>query len=216
MDGAVEFLIKNRQYRIVYMDGEHYILDVESSVWPIFIPFLFWIMPQKMYKIDTETVEKLKIPPDQKNKMGSLILIGIGGSAVLSQILKPILDFTIGTAMLVNALLLIITGAIIIFLRLYTRQYLRNRLRKTVDTDKLESVTIKVRPKYIKQYFIPIFGCLFWCFFLVLMIPGFLKTGDFIPLFVYLVFLPALLIFNTTFIHPYIGKTNLYRITSVN
>src|SRR5699024_12383911 len=112
------------------------------------IRFLFWIMPQKMYQIDTETVEKLNIPPDQKNKMGSLILIGIGGSAVLSQILKPILDFTIGTAMLVNALLLIITGAIIIFLRLYTRQYLHTRLRKTVDTDKIKYLTIKVMPTY--------------------------------------------------------------------
>src|SRR5690625_6742839 len=84
MDVSVEFLEKNRQYRVVHMDCEYYILDVESSIWPIFIPILFWLMPQKIYKVDVETVEKLKTPVKQSNNMSSILLIGIGVSAVLS------------------------------------------------------------------------------------------------------------------------------------
>jgi len=216
MDVSVEFLEKNRQYRVVHMDGEYYILDVESSIWPIFIPILFWLMPQKIYKVDVETVEKLKTPVKQSNNMSSILLIGIGVSAVLSQLLKPILDFTIETTMIVNILLLIVTGAMIIFFRLYMRHSLRNRLRKTVDLEKLNPVMIKIRPKYMKQYFVPIFGCLFWSFFLVIMIPAFIETGHFIGLLSFLVFLPALLIMSTTVIHPNLGKTNLYRVTLVN
>lgn len=56
MDCRVEFLKANRRYRIFHMNGQPYILDMEKSYWLIFMPILLWLLPQKIYKIDTKIV----------------------------------------------------------------------------------------------------------------------------------------------------------------
>lgn len=216
MDSEVEFLMKNRQYRIIRMAGENFILDLEKSIWLIFIPFLFWLMPQRMYKVDVNIVEELKAPTSGANNSGGIVMIGAGGAAILSPLIKPILNFTIQSTVLVNLLLLIGSAAIIIFFRLYMRQSLRNRINKTIDIEKLDTVKVKIKPKYFKQYIFPIFSYLFCGIFVIGSSLLFLETSNFIPLISFLVFLPFLLIVNTAVIHPNLGKTNLYRVSLVN
>lgn len=216
MDCRVEFLTKNMKYRIVYMAGEYYILDMERKIWPIFFPLLFWLMPQKMYKVDGKVVEKLKAPASGSNNSGGVVMIGAGGAVILTPLVKPILDLTIESTELINLLLLIGSGSIIIFLRLYMRKSLSNGLYKTVDIDKLDTVKIKIRPKYFKQYSDPVFGILFSGVFFIGSIYVFLETSNFIPLIIFLISLPMLLFLSSTVIHPQLGKTNLYRVSLVN
>lgn len=216
MDSGVEFLTKNRQYRIVRMAGEHFILDVEKSIWLVFIPFLFWFMPQKMYKVDANIVEELKTPTSGSFNLGGFILIGAGGGAILAPLLKPILNFTIQSTLLVNLFLLIGSAAIIIILRLYMRNTLRNRVNNMIEDKQLDAVTVKIKPKYFKQYTFPIFIYLFCIVFVFGSSLLFLETSNFIPLVSYLFFLPFLLIASTAFVHPNLGKTNLYRVSHVN
>ena len=98
MDCRVEFLTKNRRYRIVYMDGEYYILDMEKSFWLIFLPILIWLIPQKIYKIDVEIVKQLKT---SIKRSGSQVG-GAGSASILAPMVKPILDQTIESSLLVN------------------------------------------------------------------------------------------------------------------
>src|SRR5699024_9346532 len=75
MDYGVSFLTRNMRYRIVQKGDEHYILDMEQSIWPIFIPFLFWIIPQRMYKVDAKIVKQLKTPTSGSNNSIAIVLI---------------------------------------------------------------------------------------------------------------------------------------------
>lgn len=79
MDYGVSFLTRNMRYRIVQKGDEHYILDMEQSIWPIFIPFLFWIIPQRMYKVDAKIVKQLKTPTSGSNNSIAIVLIEQGG-----------------------------------------------------------------------------------------------------------------------------------------
>ncbi|MBU5465371.1 DUF443 domain-containing protein [Virgibacillus sp. MSJ-26] len=212
MECEVEFLSRNRRYRILSVDDAYYIIDIEESVWTILIPFLFWWMPQKVYKADYKIVEKLKESTSDGNNLGVIFILGVGGSAVLSRILKPIMDFSMQTNVLSNIFLLIISTLIIINVRLYMRKLLGKRLSKLVDLTELNSRTIKLKPKYFRQYLVPVFIQLFFLIFIIALGFAFTQTSNFIGIFSFIVFLSLLSLCNTTTIHPNLGKRNLYRI----
>jgi len=213
MDYGVSFLTRNMRYRIVQKGDEHYILDMEQSIWPIFIPFLFWVIPQRMYKVDAKIVKQLKAPTSGSNNSIAIVLIGAGGAAILTPLVKPLLNVALQSTALVNLLLLILSTTIIVSLRIYMRHSFYNRIRKTVDVQELDAVTIKVTPKYFKQYSDAILMILFASVFVVGSIYGFLKMGNLILLVSFIIFLPMLLILSSIVIHPNFGKNNLYRVT---
>src|SRR5690625_2512689 len=119
-------------------------------------------MPQRVYKVDFETVENLRVSTSCGNKLVSIFILRIGGSTVLSRLLRSILDFSIQTTLLVNILMLIISALIIIYLRLHIRGSLGDRLDEFVDIKELDDKTIKLKPKLFKQYIVPIFSYLFF------------------------------------------------------
>src|SRR5699024_2861420 len=162
-------------------------IDIEESVWTILIPFLFWWMPQKVYKADYKIVEKLKESTSDGNNLGVIFILGVGGSAVLSRILKPIMDFSMQTNVLSNIFLLIIFNV-----RLYMRKLLGKRLSKLVDLTELNSRTIKLKPKYFRQYLVPVFIQLFFLIFIIALGFAFTQTSNFIGIFSFIVFLSLL------------------------
>lgn len=206
MECRVDLLAKNRRYRILNIDDKHYILDIETSIWPIFFPFLFWLMPQKIYKIDFETVKKLKEPVSGPNNLGTIMIIGIGGSAVLSRILQPILDFNVQTTTLGNVVMLIIPVVIITFLRLYMRGKLNEKLKESVSLDRLYTGTIKVKPKLLKHYIAPIFSHLFFLLVILFAAFFFIQTSHFVGIICFIVIFPILLLLNTSAIQPGLAK----------
>lgn len=206
MECRVDLLSKNRRYRILNIDDKHYILDIETSIWPIFFPFLFWLMPQKIYKIDFETVKKLKVSVSGTSNLGIIMIVGIGGSAVLSRILQPMLDFSIQTTTLGNVVMLIIPVVIITFLRLYLRGKLNEKLEKSLNLDRLHTGKIKVKPKFLKHYVAPIFSHLFFLFVIFFAAIFFIQTSHFVGIMCFIVVFPILLLLNTSAIQPGLAK----------
>lgn len=143
-------------------------------------------------------------------------MLGAGGAAILTPIIQPLLDHTIESTLLVNLVLLIGSAAFIIFLRLYLSKVLRNQLHKKVDIDYSETVMIKTRPKFFKQYFLPLMVTLSFGTLAVVMFYLFLITSELIPLVVFLIMFPMSLFRNWTFINPDFGKTNLYRVNQLS
>lgn len=213
MEGRVELLTRNMRYRIVNIGNEYYILDMEKTIWMIFIPFLIWFMPQKVYKIDRKTADNLRSPVSSSDNSSSIAWIGAGGAAILSPLLKPLLDYTLESRVLVNLLLLIGTAAFIIFLRLYLRNALQNRLSKKVDSGQLDVVWMKIRPKYFRQYSDPVLSFLFIGALLLIPIYGFVDTSSIILLVTFIVLLLLALILSSIVIYPLFGKTNLYKVS---
>lgn len=216
MECSTQFLAKNRRYRILYLNETYYIIDLEASIWPIFIPFLFWLMPHKIYKVDFETVERLKEPSTGSNNLGTIMIIGIGGSAVLSQILQPILDFSFETMMYINVMIAIIFMIVVVLLKSYFHKSSSSRLSELVDLKDLETMIIKVKPKFSKQLILPIVYHLLCLLFLISSLLFFIVTSNFIGVITFVVFLFMLLFINTTVIHPNLAKTSTYRLTLKN
>lgn len=216
MTGEVNFLKTNVRYRIIHIADDYYLLDMERSIWLMFMPVLLWLMPQKMYKVDADIAKELSVPTSYTSESKGIVWLGAGGAAVLTPLVQPLLDQTIGSTIIVNLLLLIIVTTIFISLKLYIRKTLRNKVSRTVDIDRLENKTIRIWPKYFMQYINPFIFILFIGFWVVAMFPLFLKTSNLIPLIVYLIMLPLLLVLNMFFIDPRFGKKNLYRVSIVN
>jgi len=215
MECEVEFLDKNRRYRILRIENNYYLLDMEKNIWAIFLPLLFWLMPQKAYNVNLNTIESLRAPTSTSTNLSSIISLGIGGSVILSQVLKPILDFSIQTAMIVNVLMLILTASIIFYLRLYSRKKSYQRLHNSVDLESLDTMLIKIKPKFFKQYIVPIFGHLFFVILTIFSISLFITTGNFIGIIFFTLFFSFVLIADTSAVHPDLGKVNLYQITNL-
>lgn len=216
MNCEVNFLKTNIRYRIIYMADEYYLLDTEKSIWLIFMPVLLWLIPQQVYKIDAEIAQELRVPTSYTSESKSTVWLGAGGAAVLTPLIQPLLDQTIGLTVVVNLLLLMMVTAILISLKLYIRKSLRNKLSRTVDIDRLETKTIRIWPKYFTQYINPFLFIIFNGAFVVGAIYLFFILDNLMPLIGLIVMLSLLLMLNMAFIDPRIGKKNLYRVSIVN
>ena len=106
--------------------------------------------------------------------------------------------------------------SLIILLRLYLSQFLRSQLDKKINISNLETIMMKIKPKYFKQYSIPFFIFLFFGLFTLGMFYSFLITSDLIPLVAFIIILPLVTLLNWAFINPDFGKKNLYKVSHVN
>lgn len=69
MNCEVQRLEDNIRYRILIINEEQYVLDMEQSFWKIIFPFLFWMLPSTVYKVeDPFILEQLKKPNKEKNQ----------------------------------------------------------------------------------------------------------------------------------------------------
>ncbi len=216
MNGEVNLLTKNARYRIIHMDSEYYLIDIEKSIWLLFLPILLWLIPHKVYKINEKMAEELRSPDSYTKGSKGVVWFGAGGAAVLTPLLQPILDQTIGLTVFVNLLLLMIITTIIISLRIYLRKSLHNKLYKMVDIEKLETRVIRIWPRNFTQYTKPVIIILFFVFFMIMSFYLFLITSNIIPLFGFLIMLSIALVMNVIFINPSLERKNVYRVSIVH
>src|SRR5690625_163058 len=108
MNCEVQHLEKNIRYRILIINGEQYILDMERSFWKTIFPFFNWILPSTAFKVeDTSIVEQLKEPNKEKIGGSWVSLAGIG--YFLGVLLAPLMGyFEIPMSPLINAMLLVL------------------------------------------------------------------------------------------------------------
>src|SRR5699024_943096 len=78
MKSEVQHLANNERYRILMIDGEAYIMDIESSFWKIIFPFLFWLLPNHVFKVEDQTVIEL-LKTERMKKAGASYLTFVTG-----------------------------------------------------------------------------------------------------------------------------------------
>lgn len=111
----VEFLNKNIRYRMIKNQNDYYLLDMETSIWSVLFPFIFWFMPQKVYKVDSKTAEKMKAPTLDSKKFMYILLLSIVVQVFLVYFSKDLLNFVISTSLLANILIVTVSSLIIIY-----------------------------------------------------------------------------------------------------
>src|SRR5699024_9539162 len=116
MNCEVQHLEKNIRYRILIINGEQYILDMERSFWKTIFPFFNWILPSTAFKVeDSSIVERLKEPNKVKVGGSWVSLAGIG--YFLGVLLAPLMGyFDVPMSPLVNAAILVLALFLVVIL----------------------------------------------------------------------------------------------------
>ncbi|MFD1414123.1 DUF443 family protein [Oceanobacillus jeddahense] len=152
MNCEVQHLAKNIRYRILVINNEHYILDMERSFWKIIFPFLFWIVPSAIFKVeDQDIMEQLKT--EKKEKAGSSTIISLGGFAYAIGILLSSLTgyFEIPSSPLVNILLLTPVLIIVGFIYFAISHKRKKKMEDIIKPERLPKYILWIRPSSIKH-----------------------------------------------------------------
>ncbi|EJO5346907.1 DUF443 family protein [Clostridium botulinum] len=154
----VERVYKSLRYRIILFKNNYYVLDVDKPHLVLILPFLFWILPHKVYKISAELAEELKVPQNlkensgkKKNLVSICALITAGISPVVARLtnkfITPYLDTNISRN--INTIIAVFLVIICIIFRGYLSNLASNKLKSKLDLKETE--TIKIRPLSLKS-----------------------------------------------------------------
>ncbi|WP_077596333.1 DUF443 family protein [Oceanobacillus kimchii] len=184
MNCEVQHLDKNIRYRILIINGEQYILDMERSFWKIIFPFLFWLTPSPVFKVEDQViVEQLK--EEKKEKLESswaMSLIGV--SYVLGLLLVPLMNyFEVPLPLFVNIILLVFSLILVALLYYFISQNRQKKLYDIVKLEILQKSTICIRPSSSKQVFKLIVSYLFLIVFNIFLLVGYIETHNIMLLF---------------------------------
>jgi len=199
MTSEIKRIKKNLTYRIVTIDGEHYLMDTGRPFWKGLFPYSFWVFSHPGYKLDDEKVlDAVEETGDGKWKTLALGSVG-GGSAFFLTPLVEYLDMP--TSSLINGLILLLSLTVILFTRLYYSKQNKEKINKIVDLTQLKTEKLIIRPSI--SYFLKF--TLLYIIFLGLTIMSFgmfIDYGNIIALLCSMFLFFFALIFNITNVRP--------------
>ncbi|CDQ38555.1 hypothetical protein M948_05025 [Virgibacillus sp. CM-4] len=197
MKCEIQRVNKNIRYRILSINNnDYYLVDMGQSLWKILFPFLFWIFPHTVYKIDDEDMlRNIQAPELKQAKTNYFSILGAGISILLANLLRPLMDyFNIQSSTLVNSIILIVVLIIAFLLRFYISNMNKKNLYKVAKTEQLSTDRLWIRPKSTKYCFQYLFFYLFFLGFTLISFVAFIEYGNVMMLFFATVFLFLLFI----------------------
>ncbi|MCR6109797.1 DUF443 family protein [Bacillus sp. A301a_S52] len=144
MTSEIKRIKKNLTYRIVTIDGEHYLMDTGTPFWKGLFPYSFWLFSHPAYKLHNGKV--LDEVPETSDGLWKTLAIGSvgGGSAFF---LTPLVEyFDMPTSSLINGLILLLSLIVILFTRLFYSKQNKEKIDKIVDLTQLEMKKLIIRP----------------------------------------------------------------------
>lgn len=197
MNCKVQHLTENIRYRILIIDEEHYILDMERNFWKIIFPFLIWLLPSPVFKVENQTItEQLKVAKTKKKSGPLLVFLGVI-AFVLGKLLTPLMDyFEIESSSVVNVLFLIIALILVALLYFFISHNRKKKLYNVVQLEACQQYVLWIRPRSMKQIF-KLLAVYIWFFGLVsLGSAAYVSTGNIMVLIIGSGLLFALLLVN--------------------
>ncbi|MGY0691194.1 DUF443 family protein [Virgibacillus sp. FSP13] len=193
MNCKVQGASKNLRYRVLTINEETYILDLWGSFWKIIFPFFFWMLPNRVYRVDDPNiVEKLQTSEVNQTATGHNSILGAGIGLSLTTLLKPLSDYlAISGNPFVNTVILLIIVIFVFALGMSINNRFKKKLHNIVSLEELSTKKLWIRPKSIKHFFKVV---VIYLFFLVLTLVFFyLSIAD--PDIITLIFTMIALIF---------------------
>jgi len=202
MTSEIKRIKKNLTYRIVTIDGEHYLMDTGRPFWKGLFPYSFWVFSHPGYKLDDEKVlDAVEETGDGKWKTLALGSIG-GGSAFFLTPLVEYLDMP--TSSITNIAILLLALTVILFMRFYYSKQNKENINKIVDFEQLKKEKIIIRPS-VSYFFKFTLIYLFILGILFLFLAAFIELGNLVLLMVSMYLFFFALIFNIANVRP--GQT---------
>ncbi len=159
----------NVRYRVLYIEGESYILDMGgSSLWKVFFPFLYWMLPLSVYKVDDdEAIDAIISPTREQKGVGSQALIAAAISLVLGNMIYPLIDYLdIKIIATTSAMIVFVMFLLILAFYMYSNKLLGRKIGQHIQLEKLPQEKVRVQPeskKYAVQnslfYLFALAGC---------------------------------------------------------
>lgn len=197
MKSEIRHLANNERYRILVIDRETYIIDMEHSFWKIIFPFFFWLLPNLVFKMDDEElVEQLQTEKmERKGISGMSSVAGISYAAGIS--LAPLMDyFNVPMSPLVHIALMLFA---IILVSLWYYILSRNRKQRLYDAFELEKMPKKelwIRSSSIKHFLNVLFSYIFLLVFDIFCFLVYLQSKNVMMLIIASGFLLGFLLVN--------------------
>lgn len=150
MDCDVEGAYMNLRYRILNIGEERYILDMGgSSFWRILFPFLYWLLPVNVYKVnDDELIDKIVSPYIQQKSgiglglLGGIIALGLGG------LLYPLVNFLdVEITPVTSSIIISIIVLLVISFYFYSNIRCGRKLQQDIQLDHYPKEKLRIRPE---------------------------------------------------------------------
>ncbi|GLO65776.1 DUF443 family protein [Oceanobacillus kimchii] len=179
MNCEVQHLDKNMRYRILIINGEHYILDMERSFWKIIFPFLFWMLPSTVFKVDDPDIVK-QLKTEVKEKSAGSLAVSLGGIAyAIGILLAPIMGyFEIEISLLVNSILLILALILLAFLYFSISNKRKKKLESIIKLETLPKNVLRIRPNSTNLVFKLVAAYTFLLGFVLFLFSGFIYSRN--------------------------------------
>ncbi|MEW9678035.1 DUF443 family protein [Lentibacillus sp. L22] len=197
MTGEIKHLVNNERYRILIIDGETYIMDIESSFWKIIFPFLFWLLPNRVFKVEDQAlVEQLQTEEmERKGISGMTAIAGISYAGGIS--LAPLMDyFNVPMSPLVNILLLLLAVILVGLLYFSANCNQKRKLNDVIVLEALPKNKIWIRPSSIKHFLNVLMSYIFFLGFNIFGILVYLQSRNVMVLIIVSLLLFVFLLIN--------------------
>ncbi|MEJ8778600.1 DUF443 family protein [Pseudogracilibacillus sp. ICA-222130] len=213
MKVEIHNVFKNMRYNYFEVDGVYYILETQPSIWKYLFPFLYWLFPFPVYKVEDEKViERISIPESSSVNKSSLMW-SIGGIVVvIPTLLRGKIDnLILSMPLTVKIITFVITIGIVVLIRLYVTRAKQRDLQNKVDITKLEKLYIEVKPQSFKHVFQMIFSYAFLMFLMALFYVTYFLMEN-----IFLLLMANILLFGLTFSSNIVVKEGLTTVKFIN
>ncbi|UJW56915.1 DUF443 family protein [Bacillus sp. A116_S68] len=193
MASEIKKIKKNLTYRIVTIDGDHYLMDTGRPFWKGLLLYSFWLFPHSAYRL--HSVKVLDEVPETSDGLWKTLAIGSvgGGSAFF---LTPLVEyFDMPTSSIINTVILLLALTVILFTRFYYSKQNKKSISKILDIEQLKKEKIVIRPS-VSYFFLFTFLYLITSGILFLFLTAFIQFGNLLLLISSMYFFFFVLIFN--------------------
>ncbi|MCR6109800.1 DUF443 family protein [Bacillus sp. A301a_S52] len=154
MNSDLQFIYNNIRYRLVYIEGHYYLIDIMYPIWKVIFPFIFWVFPHKGYRInDEKIVEQLRVPTIPKKKTRYFSFGALGISLAIARIFGEIDDyFQLATSSVTNTVILVCSLIVFFLFACRIGHIFKGNLTKKVSINQLPTDQLVIRASLFEHY----------------------------------------------------------------
>lgn len=181
MKCTVQRITKNLRYRLLTIGEEKYILDMGGvNLWKMLLPIFYWLLPNRVYKMNEIIVtEELEAPPAKKKGNSSIYGWIAAASIILGNILSPFASyFDIASPRYINISIVTVIIFLEFLLILILNKILKNNMYHMVDLKKLPKRRLWIRPVSFKSFFLFAWIYILFWGFSILFFAAYIEHGN--------------------------------------
>ncbi|WP_314059219.1 DUF443 family protein [uncultured Vagococcus sp.] len=193
----VKGVTRNIRYRLIYFEGECFLVDSESGCISYFFPFLDWFIPKKMMKLSKENEKKLVVLYNDYQKKPAFLTIYAAIAIAISSFLNRIdVYFDNNLTIKANGVVLCVFIILAITFRIQMSIRAKKMVTSIMSLEAMGEQKIRIIPSSIAYMFKCFGGYLLTVLVCWATTAMFLNNGNWLMLICWLIFFLMILFLN--------------------